>query len=97
MLQKAWNLPLERIVELSMQCRFKDCTHTVASGCAVIAAVESGEIDGASYENYLKMEREKEHYESTIAEKRHKDKSFGKMVKNVMKHKRSTKHNKGHN
>ena len=34
------------------------------------------------------MEREKEHYESTVAEKRQKDKSFGKMVKNVMKHKK---------
>ncbi len=77
----------ERILELSRQCRFKDCTHTIESDCAVIAAVESGEIDNASYDNYLKMERESEHYESTIAEKRQKDKSFGKMVKNVMKHK----------
>ncbi len=77
----------ESILELAKQCRFKDCTHTIESGCAVIAAVEIGEIDTASYENYLKMEREKEHYESTIAEKRHKDKLFGKMVKNVMKHK----------
>ena len=78
----------ERILELSRQCRFKDCTHNIESGCAVIAAVEDGEIDNASYENYLKMEREKDHYESTTAEKRQKDKSFGKMVKNVMKHKK---------
>ncbi|WP_163713019.1 ribosome small subunit-dependent GTPase A [Mangrovibacterium lignilyticum] len=73
------------IVEQSKGCKFKDCTHTTETGCAVIAAVERGEIDKSSYENYLKMEREKEHFESTIAEKRKKDKDFGKMVKSYKK------------
>jgi ribosome biogenesis GTPase len=31
------------------------------------------------------MEREKEYFESTVAEKRKKDKDFGKMVKNYKK------------
>jgi ribosome biogenesis GTPase len=31
------------------------------------------------------MESEKSHFESTIAEKRKKDKDFGKMVKNYKK------------
>ncbi len=73
------------IIELSGNCKFKDCTHTTEIDCAVLAAVERGEIDQSSYENYLKMEREKEHYESTVAEKRKKDKSFGKMMKNYKK------------
>ena len=77
----------DTIMELAKHCKFKDCTHTSEMGCAVIAAVERSEIDASSYENFLKMEREKEHYEASIAEKRKKDKSFGKMVKNVMKHK----------
>jgi ribosome biogenesis GTPase len=51
-------------------------------GCKVIQAVEKKEIDKASYENYLKMEREKKHFESTLAEKRKRDKDFGKMIKN---------------
>ena len=33
------------------------------------------------------MEREKDHYESTVAEKRKKDKDFGKMVKNFKRNK----------
>jgi ribosome biogenesis GTPase len=75
----------DRIVRLSNSCRFKDCTHTKEKGCSVIEAVEKGEIDKASYENYLKMEREKAYFESTIVEKHKKDKDFGKMVKNYKK------------
>jgi len=71
----------EKIVELSNNCKFKDCTHTIEMGCAVIEAVESEKVDKLFYENYLRMNREKEHFESTVAEKRKKDKNFGKMVK----------------
>jgi ribosome biogenesis GTPase len=75
----------DRIVRLSSNCRFKDCTHTNEKGCSVLEAIEKGAIDKASYENYLKMEREKAHFEFTIEEKRKKDKDFGKMVKNYKK------------
>ena len=75
----------DRIVRLSANCRFKDCTHTNEKGCSVLEAVEKGEIDKASYKNYLKMEREKAYFESTLEEKRKKDKDFGKMVKNYKK------------
>ncbi len=74
-----------KIVDLSQYCKFKDCTHTNEIGCSVIEAVEKGEIDEASYENYLKMEREKAHFESTAEERRKKDKEFGKMMKNYKK------------
>ena len=69
----------------SKNCRFKDCTHTKEKGCSVIEAVEKGEIDQSSYQNYLKMEREKAHFESTVVERRKKDKDFGKMLKNYKK------------
>lgn len=75
----------DAIVELSQNCRFKDCTHTNEAGCSVIEAVEKGEIDQSSYQNYLKMEREKAHFESTVAERRKREKKFGKMLKNYHK------------
>jgi len=78
-------LAFDTIAELSVGCRFRDCSHTSETGCAVIAAVDHGELDRASYENYLRMEREREHFDSTIAERRMKDKSFGKMIKNYKK------------
>jgi len=85
-------ITFERIVKLSKECKFKDCTHTTEINCAVISAVENREIDKSSYENYLKMERENDHYESTIAERRKKDKDFGKMVKNYIKNKNQNKY-----
>ncbi len=75
----------DMIIRLSSNCRFKDCTHTNEKGCSVLEAVEKGGIDKASYENYLKMEKEKAYFESTMEEKRKKDKDFGKMVKNYKK------------
>lgn len=77
----------EKISELSKECKFKDCTHTSELGCAVTAALDRGDLDASVYENYLKMEREKEHFEATVAEKRKKDKAFGKMVKQFKKNK----------
>lgn len=77
----------EKILNLSVQCRFSDCTHTSESGCAVLAALEEGEVDQSSYENFLKLEREKAHFEATVAERREKDKRFGKMIKEVVKYK----------
>ena len=52
---------------------------------------ERGEIDKNSYKNYLKMEREKAHFESTIEEKRKKDKEFGKVIKNYKKEMKKNK------
>lgn len=75
----------DMIVRLSNNCKFKDCTHTIEKGCAILEAIKNGEIEKDSYENYLKMENEKKHFESTIEEKRKKDKAFGKMVKNYKK------------
>lgn len=78
-------ITFDMIVSISRNCKFKDCTHTNEIGCAVLEAVENGEIDRDSYENYQKMEREKAHFEATVAEKRTRDKQFGKMLKNYKK------------
>ena len=82
------DLTFEGFSSYAAECRFRDCTHTSEEGCAVIAAVKSGEIDEGRYENYLKLRRESEFYEMSYREKRKKDKSFGKMVKNYKKFKR---------
>jgi len=66
---------------LADKCRFKDCTHTSESGCAVIEAVENGNVERASYENYLRMQREREFFETSESEKRRKEKIFGKILK----------------
>ena len=78
-------ITFDLIIRLSQNCKFKDCTHTNEIGCSVRNAVGKGEIDKASYENYLKMEKEKAYFESSVAERRKKDKDFGRMVKKYKK------------
>jgi len=36
-------------------CQFNDCTHTHEPGCAVLAAVEQGEVHPERYESYLRL------------------------------------------
>lgn len=75
----------DSIATLAKNCKFKDCTHTSETGCAVIQALEDRTLDAQSYENYLKMEKENAHFESSLAEKKKKDKDLGKMIKNYKK------------
>lgn len=73
------------IANLAKTCRFNNCSHTSEAGCAVLEAVERGEIDEASFENYQKMEREMERFGESVAERRKKDRDFGKYMKNYKK------------
>ena len=78
----------ETFPEISMyaeQCRFRDCSHDGEAGCAVLAAVHAGELDENRYANYLKLRSESQYHSLSYAEKRKKDKDFGKMVKSVLK------------
>lgn len=75
----------DKIISLSEKCKFKDCTHTNEVGCSVLESVAKGEIEKSAYENYLRLEREKAHFESTVEERRKKDQEFGKMIKNYKK------------
>jgi ribosome biogenesis GTPase len=75
----------EEILALAAKCKFADCTHKNESGCAVTEAVTRGIIDRNSYENFLKIRKEQERFQTTVAEKRKKDKIFGKILKNYQK------------
>lgn len=46
------------VEDLARQCRFRDCTHSGEPGCAVIAAVEDGELEPERLENRRKLLRE---------------------------------------
>lgn len=73
------------IVALSPQCHFRDCTHTNEPGCAVLKALASGIIDAEHYENFLKLRSESEYYQASYAEKRQKEKAFGRYIKSAKK------------
>jgi ribosome biogenesis GTPase len=79
------------IDELSKECKFKNCTHTDEPDCEVLNALELGLIDQKSFDNFKKLIRESQHFQSSVADKRKKDKEFGKMIKKVVKIKKDNK------
>jgi ribosome biogenesis GTPase len=76
------------IFTIARNCQFRDCTHTHEKNCAVLGAVEEGVIDQDRYRNFLKIEKEAAYYQMSYAEKRKRDKQFGKFCKQVMKSKK---------
>jgi ribosome biogenesis GTPase len=79
------------ISSLSNNCKFRNCSHKVEKGCAVLAAVASGEISDSQYQSYLQLQKESEYNQKSYLEKRKQDKAFGKMVKSVIKHKKKNR------
>ena len=75
----------EDIIELSMACRFADCSHTRESGCAVLAAITKGELSQERHSSYLKLRKESEHHEMSYLDRRKKDRAFGRFIKTVKK------------
>jgi ribosome biogenesis GTPase len=73
------------IVESAAECRYRDCTHTNEPGCAIRGAVEAGEIDQDHYDNFLKLREESEFHDLSHAEKRKKDRDFGRYLKSAKK------------
>ena len=76
------------IFNISLSCKYPDCKHINEAGCAIIDALSNGTIDKDSYNNYQKIQKEQERFQTTIAEKRKKDKVFGKLIKNYYKDKK---------
>ncbi len=79
------NATFAEIGDFSMNCRFSNCTHTQEPGCAVLMAVESGDLSEDQYQNYIKLKKETEYHDLSYAEKRKKDRTFGRFLKSAMK------------
>lgn len=81
----------DKISSLAENCRFSDCTHAHEAGCAVLDALESGELNSSEYEHYKKLEREQAHFTSTLREKKEKDKQRGKHIRRVKEQRKKNK------
>lgn len=70
---------------LSTQCRFRDCLHISEPGCAVLKALNDGEIDEARVSRWRKLVAEDAFNSASLAQRKIKDKAFGKMIRQVKK------------
>ncbi len=72
------------IAEIAARCRFADCTHDAEPGCAVLGAIETGELDTERLRRYRKLLAEDRRNTETLAERRSRDRSLGKFYKSVL-------------
>ena len=78
-------ITFQEIHDLSVSCKFPDCKHINETGCAVIEALNNGTIDNDSYNNFQKIQKELARFQTTVAERRKKERVFGKLIKNYFK------------
>ncbi len=76
------------IAALAATCRFTDCRHETEPDCAVRAAIDSKELDPARLVRFRKLAREEARSTESPYERRARVRTFGKMVKSIMKDKR---------
>ena len=79
------------IEALAVQCRFGDCLHDTEPHCAVQAAIGDGSLDPARLARWRKLQAEDAFNSASLAERRSKDREFGKMVRTALKAKPSRK------
>jgi ribosome biogenesis GTPase len=75
------------IVELARKCRFTDCAHSTEPGCAVRAAMERQELSEERLKDYLKLSRESAFHDLSYAERRRRDRDFGRFARSILQHK----------
>ncbi|MCA9366931.1 ribosome small subunit-dependent GTPase A [Candidatus Kaiserbacteria bacterium] len=60
---------IEQVEQFARQCTFSNCDHEKSAGCAVLAAVASGELSERALHNYQKLKLEQD-WQATHADKK---------------------------
>jgi ribosome biogenesis GTPase len=76
------------ISELAVSCRFTDCSHEAEPGCAVLAAIDAGELDAERLRRFRKLLSEDRRNTESVAERRARDRTLGQFYKSVLAGKR---------
>ena len=63
----------EDVVNITLTCKFSDCRHDGEPGCAVRAAIESGELDERRYASFQKLSEEQARNARTLAARRERE------------------------
>ncbi|HEY5824073.1 MAG TPA: ribosome small subunit-dependent GTPase A [Cyclobacteriaceae bacterium] len=77
--------------EFASRCRFGDCKHLSETGCGVLEALQTGELDADVYASYIKLMKEQRRFEIKAEDKKRLGKQFGKMTKEAKDHRKKYK------
>ena len=73
---------------LSLECKFSDCSHQVEPGCAILAAIKAGKIDTERLARWSKLATEEQANSESLARRKFKEKKMGKTIKPPKKKKK---------
>ncbi|MGB0748268.1 MAG: ribosome small subunit-dependent GTPase A [Magnetospiraceae bacterium] len=71
------------IRDIITQCRFSDCAHDTEPGCAIQAAIKEGSLAVDRFKRWRKLSAEEQYNAESLAQRRARDRAFGKLVKNA--------------
>jgi len=75
----------EDIADFGGRCRFRDCRHETEPGCAVQQAITDGQLDPSRLARWRKLQSEDSLNSVSLAQRRAKERKFGKSIRQVMK------------
>lgn len=76
------------VLQIAETCRFSNCSHEGDAGCAIQAALESGELDSRRYANFQKLHAEQAHHSRSLAARRERGRKMSKKYKSIIANKR---------
>jgi ribosome biogenesis GTPase len=80
------------IEEFASECRYGDCTHMTEEGCAVLEALNGGELDVAVYESYVKLVKEQKRFGVRAEDKKRINKQSGKISREANENRKKYKY-----
>ncbi|HWA36217.1 MAG TPA: ribosome small subunit-dependent GTPase A [Cyclobacteriaceae bacterium] len=80
------------IEKFAVNCRYNDCTHMIEEGCAVLNALQTGDLDQTAYASYVKLVKEQSRFEINIEDRKKLNRQFGKIVKEAKNNRKKYKY-----
>lgn len=76
----------QEIETIALNCKYRKCDHQKTEGCAVLVAIENNQISQKQFDNYLKIKKEQEFFNSKLdpqIEKEYKNRQKKLHKKNI--------------
>jgi ribosome biogenesis GTPase len=69
------------VENLAASCRFNDCSHGAEPGCAVVEALQQGDLRQERLQSYLLLRKEEARNRESLAARHARDRTCGKKVR----------------
>ncbi|MEI9921672.1 MAG: ribosome small subunit-dependent GTPase A [Bacteroidota bacterium] len=80
------------IEALAVNCKYGDCSHMSEEGCAVLYSLETGVLDVAIYESFVKLVKEQRRFGIRAEEKKRMNKQSGKISRETNSFRKKNKY-----